>query len=70
MPPASRPGALLLQGLFGAGDDVVLSLAGQHVKEGAVARHPDNQVPVVLRVDLGVQKGLPGDLVFSICYPL
>ena len=44
-----------LKDLLGAGDDVVLGLAGKHVEEGGIACHPDDQIPVLFRMDLGVQ---------------
>ena len=49
---AARAG---LEDLLGAGDDVVLGLAGKHVEEGGIACHPDDQIPVLFRMDLGVQ---------------
>ena len=49
---AARAG---LKDLLGAGDDVVLGLAGKHVEEGGIACHPDDQIPVLFRMDLGVQ---------------
>ena len=49
------PCAQHLKDLLGAGDDVVLGLAGKHVEEGGIACHPDDQIPVLFRMDLGVQ---------------
>ena len=52
---AAPPCAQHLKDLLGAGDDVVLGLAGKHVEEGGIACHPDDQIPVLFRMDLGVQ---------------
>lgn len=51
---AVRCGIPALQHLLGAGDDVVLGGAGEHVEEGRVAGDAHDEVAVVLGMGLGV----------------
>lgn len=43
-----------LQRQLAPADDVVLNAVGELHKVGAEAAYPDDQIPVLLRVDLGV----------------
>ena len=45
-----------LERLLGAGDDIVLSLTGEHIEECAVAGNTDDQITVLLRVCLSIQQ--------------
>lgn len=59
-----------LQALLGTGDEVVLSGLRQHVEEGAVARHADDQVPLSFRMDLGGEQGWAVDHVVLDVVPM
>jgi len=57
----SRPAKWCSERLLSPLDDVVLRSLGQHREESAVSGYPDDQVPVLVRVDLGIQQGVAGD---------
>ena len=49
------------ESLLGAGDDRILKAPGEVDEVGAVPRHPDYQVLILLRFFLRLQEGLPID---------
>ena len=44
------------KGLFGTGNDVILSLTGEYIEKCTVASHTDDQVTVLFGMGLGIQR--------------
>lgn len=53
-------GKIPLQGLLRSLNNIILGFLGQYIEECAVARHPDYEILMPLRMLLGIQQGLPG----------